>query len=396
MTERRSGGLVAFFLGAAAALGAGAAAAQGEAAPPEERGFFASLRDPEDGEFDLSEWLLDRKGFLPVPVVITEPAVGYGGGMALAFFRESIRDAVAKGGESGRLTPPDIFAGGVVGTENGTRGAAGGGMFSFADDRWRYRGGVLWTDARLDFFGAGEPVSGDARRIAYELEGWFSMQQALYRIGETNHFAALRWVYVDARSRLDPDVEQPESPELEFSTRASGLGPSWEYDSRDNIFTPNRGAIAALDTLFYREDFGGDGDFETYRGHLFHYRPLGPELVLGTRIDGRAARGDVPFYQLPFVDLRGIPAMRYQDENVAVAELELRWNLTARWALVAFGGDGRAWGRAGSFGDADDRFAGGVGVRYKVARRLGLYVGVDAARGPEEEAFYLQVGSGWR
>jgi hypothetical protein len=30
--------------------------------------------------------------------------------------------------------------------------------------------------------------------------------------------------------------------------------------------------------------------------------------------------GDVPFYQLPFIELRGIPAVRYQDENAAVGE----------------------------------------------------------------------------
>jgi len=29
--------------------------------------------DPQDDQLDLSEWLLDRKGFLPVPVVITAP-----------------------------------------------------------------------------------------------------------------------------------------------------------------------------------------------------------------------------------------------------------------------------------------------------------------------------------
>jgi hypothetical protein len=40
--------------------------------------------DPEDGKLDPSA-LLDHKGFPPVPIVITEPAVGYGAGVALAF-----------------------------------------------------------------------------------------------------------------------------------------------------------------------------------------------------------------------------------------------------------------------------------------------------------------------
>ena len=57
---------------------------------------------------------------------------------------------------------------------------------------------------------------------------------------------------------------------------------------------------------------------------------------------------------------------------------------------------GRAWGRDTSFGDATSEVAKGAGVRYLIARRLGLYVGIDVARGPEDTAFYLQVGNGWR
>ena len=44
--------------------------------------------DPEDGMFDTSEWLLTHRGFLPVPIIITEPAVDNGLGIALAFFHE--------------------------------------------------------------------------------------------------------------------------------------------------------------------------------------------------------------------------------------------------------------------------------------------------------------------
>src|SRR5688500_6207299 len=50
-------------------LSVGAALAQST----EKRGVFT---DPEDGKLDASEWLLERKGFLPVPILITEPAIG--------------------------------------------------------------------------------------------------------------------------------------------------------------------------------------------------------------------------------------------------------------------------------------------------------------------------------
>jgi len=39
--------------------------------------------DPADGQFDLSAILEHPHGFLPVPIVVTEPAVGYGGGVGM-------------------------------------------------------------------------------------------------------------------------------------------------------------------------------------------------------------------------------------------------------------------------------------------------------------------------
>ena len=35
-------------------------------------------------------------------------------------------------------------------------------------------------------------------------------------------------------------------------------------------------------------------------------------------------------------------------------------------------------------------------VRYLIARAVGLYVGLDYARSEDDEAFYIQVGNGWR
>ncbi len=383
----------------AAILLAVTSAARGEAAttPPPADAPPASVSpaDPDPPGLDLSEWLLDRKGFLPVPIVITEPAVGYGGGLAFLFFRESLREAAARRA-AGRATPPDIFGGAVAGTENGTKFAGAGGLLTFKDDRWRYRGGVGSTDANLTFYGVGGDLGTGDDSIEFNLDGWFSSQQALLRLGDTNHFVATRWVWLDFNSRFDDDQAEPILSEEARAARDSGVGLSWEYDSRDTIFTPSHGMLAGAETLFYEPAFGGENTFQTYRAKLFAYIPAGKKLVVGARADGRMARGDVPFYQLPYIDLRGIPALRYQDDNVAVFEAELRWNMTPRWAAVGFAGIGRAWGSGEGFDEAGTQDTQGIGFRYLIARRLGMYSGVDFAVGPEEHAWYLAVGSAWR
>jgi hypothetical protein len=357
---------------------------------------LAQFTDPEDGALDASEFIIDKKGFLPIPLIITEPAVGYGAGLGLMFVRNSLRERRDEGTQTGHVTPPDVFGVAFAATENGTKFAAAGGMFSFGDnDRLRYRGGIARVDANLDFYGTGGNLGNGDRSIGFNLDGWASSQQLLLRLGDSSNFLALRWIYLDLLVTFDPTRAAPALAPRTNTLTSSGIGPSLEHDSRDNIFTPNRGWQGSLDALFYSPEIGGDDKFQTYRAHAFVFTPIGSELVLGTRLDARAARGDVPFYQLPFIDLRGIPKGRYQDDNVSAAELELRWNATRRWALIGFVGTGKAWGTE-RFADANSIYAGGVGVRYLIARRLGIFIGADVARGPETTAFYIQVGSAWR
>jgi hypothetical protein len=84
---------------------------------------------------------------------------------------------------------------------------------------------------------------------------------------------------------------------------------------------------------------------------------------------------------------------RRSSRAVAYCEGEARWNTTPRWALIGFAGAGRAWGRE-PFGDT--QVSKDAGFRYLLARRLGLYVGIDYAFGPDGEACYIQVGNAWR
>jgi hypothetical protein len=62
---------------------------------------------------------------------------------------------------------------------------------------------------------------------------------------------------------------------------------------------------------------------------------------------------------------------------------------------VGFGGVGIARIDEGPLKREKTAGAGGVGFRYELARKFGLHAGIDIARGPEDTAFYLQVGSAW-
>ena len=215
------------------------------------------------------------------------------------------------------------------------------------------------------------------------------------RLGRSDFWLGTRWLYLDLKNRFEVEGV-PQLNNLERATRASGLGLSLEFDSRDNIFTPSRGWTGSFEATFFDPNWGSDTRFQSYRGYAFVYVPIEREFVIAGRVDGRAVEGQVPFFMLPFVDLRGVPVARLQDRRTGVLETELRWNVTPRWAAIGFIGAGRAWGTTTSFSEGTDTTAYGVGFRYLIAKRLGLYAGLDVARSTQDRAVYIQIGSAWR
>jgi hypothetical protein len=55
----------------------------------EKKKSFSTFRDSLDNKIDISDWLVNNKGVLLMPTIITEHAVGYGGALAALYFHSS-------------------------------------------------------------------------------------------------------------------------------------------------------------------------------------------------------------------------------------------------------------------------------------------------------------------
>jgi hemolysin activation/secretion protein len=113
------------------------------------------------------------------------------------------------------------------------------------------------------------------------------------------------------------------------------------------------------------------------------------------RADVAASFGDEPFYLRPFISLRGAPIMRYQGEEIAQLEAELRWQLWKRWSVVGFVGAGATWNNLERLDNSRSIITGGTGFRYELARKYGIHAGLDVAFSPHDAAIYVQIGSAW-
>ena len=118
-------------------------------------------------------------------------------------------------------------------------------------------------------------------------------------------------------------------------------------------------------------------------------------LVLGLRLDLDTAGGEPPLWGYPWVTLRGVPALRYQNETTGVVETELWWNIFDRWAVLGFIGVAATRGDVRQYEDESGIVAGGLGGRFLFRPQDNLYVGADVARGPEDRVFCIQIGHAW-
>lgn len=336
--------------------------------------------------------------WLPVPIFITEPAIGYGLGAALAYFHPEKKsadasdatpsDSTAKGSDAKKL-PPNITGGAAAYTDKGTWFAAVGHSHHWRNDSIRYTGGLAYADVYSDIYAKNTP-------IGFNLVGTGFFQQVGFRLGESNFFLGSKLLWLQTKSAFDVTIKDTNLSFEDIESSNVGLSLIASYDSRDNTFTPNKGQDLELAIWRYDESLGGDYEYwnTTFKALSFHQ--LNPGLVLGLRLQTAAVSGRAPFYAYPWVSLRGIPAMRYQGQQAGEIAAELRWDFSSRWAVVGFGG-------LGAVGPNDDPktridqdiYSVGMGVRYFLMREMGLWLGIDVARGPDEWYPYITIGQAW-
>jgi len=253
----------------------------------------------------------------------------------------------------------------------------------------------VYASVNLDFHGIGAGGSLADRPLSYNLEPKGGMLQTKYRLGDSRVWAGLSYAFATTQISFDAPAGTPGLPDFQHDSNVGGFTPSVTYDSRDNIFTPTRGTYVEAGTGVFSEAFGGDDEFQRVRVLGMQFIPLSPKLSLGFRGEVAASFGDAPFYLRPFINLRGAPIMRYQGEETAQIEAELRWQFWKRFSVVGFAGGGAAWNDFERFDSTQSLVTGGVGFRYEIARRYGIHMGVDVAFGPDNTAVYVQVGSAW-
>jgi len=366
-----------------------------------------------DGQFDASQYLSENAyGFLPVPIIITDPAVDGGLGMMGLFFHETEeeKDARLKAMQNTEnaamhLMPPSVSAAFGAYTGNDSYFVGGGHMGFFNKGKIRYLGGGGYGDVNIDFYGFGDITLNKPLEI--KTQATAIMQTVKFKLAESNFYLGPTHRYINAEispanigdlvGNSPPEWQDALTKLLTREITTSGAGFTLEYDSRDNFFSPTDGLKYELNYLWFDETLGSDVDYNLTELTALHYLKLSENWRTAFRVEANYANSEsfLPPYATPSISMRGIPAARYQGQSVAMSEFELVYKINFRWEVNAFAGIGKATNDFSEFSGSPSRISKGVGFRYLIARRYGFNMGVDVAQGPEDTVFYIQAGSAW-
>ncbi len=217
---------------------------------------------------------------------------------------------------------------------------------------------------------------------------------ARWQVGLRGEFSDARVRQTEAGGQL-ADGSIPGSE----SARVAGLGLVATWDSRDNLFHPERGVYAELSAT----DFGsglGDHAFRRVRLDARQYFPVRPFGTLALQQHVNWLDGNVPFLELSRIGdirfgeinlMRGYYSGRFRDRHAAVLQSEWRFPLRGKIGATLFGGLGAI---GANLLDTDERGVypnGGVGFRYRARESERVNLRLDIAFGERTSGVYFGI-----
>ncbi|MCK8085237.1 BamA/TamA family outer membrane protein [Vibrio sp. 1CM8B] len=374
---------------------------------------YGSFFDAVDDQFDMGHHIAENAvGFLPVPVLITEPAVGYGGGLVGVFMHETDeqkqqrKQAALNAIDGGaQLVPGAITVLGAAGTENGSWFAFVGHRHTWLNDTIRYTGGVgagqmnlsIYKDLSLEL---PNNKSTDIQPLEFSTEtrGVVLQQGVQFRVADTPLMLGVKqfvsYTEITSDSQI---VDKLMEYTLGQTIVTSGLGLTADYDTRNNLFYPTSGYQFSADYMVYDEKLGSDQAYRKLDLEGEVYVPLATQWTLAFAANYQNFQSDELFLSpttQPYIQLRGVSSYRYQGDEITTLQSQVVFDTDDRWNVSGFYGYGQAKEEAEL---SQDQTVGayGVGFRYQIARRYGLRIGMDLARSDDENAFYISLGSGF-
>lgn len=317
----------------------------------------------------------EKKSYAIAPLIISNPNVGTGGGVAGMYFFD-VGDVTSKQPRSflqafGAYTNTESYFGGVISNfhlKNDTVRAKLGAFHASINNEYRDPLGdeVHFNNGVLAFFS----------QVSYQV--WASTYLGLQAVVTESNFSPDNAVDKEYLDRVGAE-----------DTRTAGVGPTFEYDSRDSTHYPSSGTHIEIKGFYKPSSLGNEEDYAVGDAAIDHFLKIADDQILALRLFGRTGTENTPYSDKSRLgqrsDLRGFKSGEITALSILATQAEYRYQLTERWGVVGFGGVSKLWGDdLEELITEDIYYSGGAGIRYMINTDQKINFRVDVAVGNDD------------
>jgi len=189
--------------------------------------------------------------------------------------------------------------------------AAGVGLYRPLDSgRVRYFGVAGGSSADLRFYGTTADGAIASHPVHYDFDMIGMLQRMQMRLAKSAAYAGLQYTFASTRSDFAPFVAPRDVP-TDLNINIGGLGTTLEYDTRDNAIDPHAGVSLAANVTGFTSALGSSSEFGKAGLAATYFAQPRDRWGVGARVETQSAWGDVPFFYVPYLQMRSSsPATR--------------------------------------------------------------------------------------
>jgi outer membrane protein assembly factor BamA len=246
-----------------------------------------------------------------------------------------------------------------------------------------------------DFYGIGQDTDADLVEKFTPIEVKLKLQFKRRVYQEFFAGFGYRMHYVDIVDKKEMGLLSQDDVLGNEKSFVSALGISLDCDRTNDSFFPSKGFQLQFHADLFHSVFGSDYHFRKLSLEYRRFFPIFQKHVIGYQMVSENTFGDVPFSSLPRLGgadmMRGYAGGRYTDKKYLALQTELRLQLYKRLGMVIFGGIGEVAENFSDFQTKYLRFAGGMGLRFRLRKQQKLNFRIDFGIAQEEIKMYLTV-----
>ncbi len=259
-----------------------------------------------------------------------------------------------------------------------------------------FKGELGYYKYFYNFFGVGNNNPTDFEEI-YRVDYPRIRLTGLYQV-KKNTFAGLSYAF-DSFKIVERDtlgILIKDSLTGSGGGRISGIGPSFLFDNRDNIFFPRKGYLIDINSNFHSQVLGAEFNYGKITIDIATYLEDKWKNVWAFNAYTGFNTGNAPFFDLlehgGGKKGRGYFQGRYRDNTIGLVQAEYRFKVYKRFSATAFGTYGGVSNNYNNYQFKDLRYTVGGGIRFLLNKQEHINIRLDAGFGKNTSGFYLTIG----